>query len=204
MQYVYLLGLIIATIHDVLRDQLTTLSSSSNASLRHLISQMQPTVKLMIDGALVESKSKEWIDVINPATQDVVSRLPLATPEEFNTAVASAKAAFPSWRSTPVPHRARVMFKLQSLIRQHMDELAMSITTEQGKTLADARGDVFRGLGMFLSLLLSLSSFLYPHNFTNTHSSTTLSCRGCRILLRHRIRAHGRSGRKCCIRHRHV
>lgn len=108
---------------------------------------LQPTVKLMLDGALVDSKTKEWIDVVNPATQDVVSRLPLCTPSEFNAAVASAKAAFPKWAATPVPTRARVMFKLQELIHKHMDELAASITQEQGKTLADARGDVFRGLG---------------------------------------------------------
>ena len=85
--------------------------------------------------------------MVNPATQDVVSRLPLCTPEEFSAAVASAKAAFPKWRDTPVPQRARVMFKLQELIHAHMDDLAASITQEQGKTLADAKGDVFRGLG---------------------------------------------------------
>jgi malonate-semialdehyde dehydrogenase (acetylating)/methylmalonate-semialdehyde dehydrogenase len=106
----------------------------------------QTSVKLLIDGQFVESKTKDWIDVRNPATQEVVSRLPLCTAEEFNAAVASAKEAFPKWRSVPVPQRARVMFKLQELIQRHTDELARSITQEQGKTLADARGDVFRGL----------------------------------------------------------
>lgn len=105
-----------------------------------------PTVKLLVDGQFVESKTKEWVDVKNPATQEVVSRLPLTTESEFNAAVASAKQAFATWRTTPLPVRQRVMFKLADLIRQHTDELAASVTQEQGKTLADARGDVFRGL----------------------------------------------------------
>ncbi|KAG1657807.1 hypothetical protein FOA52_006583 [Chlamydomonas sp. UWO 241] len=109
-----------------------------------------PNVKLLIDGVLTESKATEWIDVKSPATQQVLSRVPLTTEAEFNAAVAAAKAAFPKWRATPFTTRARVMFKLQAslqeLIRAHTDELARSITTEQGKTLSDAQGDVFRGL----------------------------------------------------------
>lgn len=105
-----------------------------------------PTVKLLIDGAFVESTTTSWIPVKNPATQEVLSRLPEVTPAEFNAAVAAAKAAFPKWRATPVSARARVMFKFQELIRAHTDELAWSVTQEQGKTLADAQGDVFRGL----------------------------------------------------------
>lgn len=107
---------------------------------------LQPAVKLLIGGEFRESQSSSSVNVVNPATQEVVSRLPLCTPEEFEEAVQAAKAAYPQWRDTPVPVRARVMFKLQELIRRDMDALALSITTEQGKTLADARGDVFRGL----------------------------------------------------------
>lgn len=80
------------------------------------------------------------------ATQEVVSRVPETTPAEFQAAVDAAKAAFPAWRATAVPTRARVFLKLQQLIRENMEELAASVTREQGKTLADARGDVFRGL----------------------------------------------------------
>lgn len=90
------------------------------------------------------------MEVINPATQQVVSRCPQSTPDEFEAAVAAAKAAFPAWRNTPVPTRQRVMFKLAELVRAHKDELAAAITTEQGKTIADAHGDVFRGLGTCL------------------------------------------------------
>lgn len=82
--------------------------------------------------------------LMNQADQQVLSRLPLTTASEFNAAVKSAKDAFPTWRDTPLPTRLRVMFKFQQLIRENMDKLALSVTMEQGKTLSDAKGDVFR------------------------------------------------------------
>ncbi|XP_057787987.1 methylmalonate-semialdehyde dehydrogenase [acylating], mitochondrial isoform X1 [Salvia miltiorrhiza] len=100
----------------------------------------------LIGGRFVDSHSTDSIDVINPATQEVVSQVPLTTKEEFKSAVSAAKEAFPSWRNTPITTRQRVMLKLQELIRKNMDKLALNITTEQGKTLKDAQGDVFRGL----------------------------------------------------------
>ncbi|KAL6515364.1 Methylmalonate-semialdehyde dehydrogenase [acylating], mitochondrial [Orobanche hederae] len=100
----------------------------------------------LIGGSFVDSQSSNAIDVINPATQEVVSRVPLTTKEEFKSAVSSAREAFPSWRNTPITTRQRIMFKLQELIRKNMDKLALNITTEQGKTLKDSQGDVFRGL----------------------------------------------------------
>ncbi|CAN0184063.1 unnamed protein product, partial [Scytosiphon promiscuus] len=92
------------------------------------------------------SSSTDWIDLRSPATQELVCRVPRSTNTEMEAAVSSAQAAFLSWRDVPVQHRSRVMFKLQQLIRDRTEELAASITLEQGKTLADARGDVFRGL----------------------------------------------------------
>lgn len=100
-----------------------------------------------IGGRLVNSQSFASIDVINPATQQVVSQVPLTTNEEFRAAVFAAKRAFPQWRDTPITTRQRIMFKFQELIRRDIDKLAMSITTEHGKTLKDAHGDVLRGLG---------------------------------------------------------
>mmetsp|Transcript_25900 Transcript_25900/g.72529 ORF Transcript_25900/g.72529 Transcript_25900/m.72529 type:complete len:550 (-) Transcript_25900:161-1810(-) len=105
-----------------------------------------PNLKLLINGEFVESAATELVDVTDPATQNVVSRIPLTTKSEFNAAVQAAKEAFPAWRDTPVSVRQRVMFKLQHLIREHTDELAANVSLEQGKTLADAKGDVFRGL----------------------------------------------------------
>ena len=107
---------------------------------------LAPTVKLLINGQLVESQTTQWRDVINPATQEVLARVPFATPDEVNAAVANAKEAFKTWRKTPIGTRARIFLKLQQLIRENMKELAAILTAEQGKTLPDAEGDVFRGL----------------------------------------------------------
>ncbi|KAL5157130.1 Methylmalonate-semialdehyde dehydrogenase [acylating], mitochondrial [Glycine soja] len=105
-----------------------------------------PRVPNLIGGSFLDSKSLTFIDVINPATQEVVSQVPCTTDEEFKAAVSAAKKAFPSWRKTPITKRQRVMLKFQELIRRDMDKLALNVTTEQGKTLKDAQGDVFRGL----------------------------------------------------------
>jgi malonate-semialdehyde dehydrogenase (acetylating) / methylmalonate-semialdehyde dehydrogenase len=105
-----------------------------------------PTVKLLIGGEFVESSSTEWRDVVNPATQAVLARVPFATREEVDAAVESAKQAFVTWRKSPIGVRARIFLRLQHLIRENIGELAKVLTAEQGKTLADAEGDVFRGL----------------------------------------------------------
>ena len=105
-----------------------------------------PTVKLLIGGELMESSTSEWRDIINPATQEVLARVPFATEAEMNAAVASAKEAFKTWRKTPIGVRSRIFLKYQQLIRENMKELAAILTAEQGKTLPDAEGDVFRGL----------------------------------------------------------
>lgn len=103
-------------------------------------------VKQLINGEFVDSATQTWIDLTNPATQEVIAQVPQTTQEEINQAVAAAKEAFKTWRKTPISTRARIFLKYQELIRANMDELATLLTEEQGKTLADARGDVFRGL----------------------------------------------------------
>ena len=103
-------------------------------------------VQQLINGEFVDSKTSEWIDLTDPATQEVIAKVPQTTDDEINEAVAAAKEAFKTWRKTPITTRARIFLTYQALIREHMDELAELLTSEQGKTIADARGDVFRGL----------------------------------------------------------
>ena len=103
-------------------------------------------VKQLINGQFIDSNTSEWIDITDPATQEVIAKVPQTTDDEINQAVAAAKTAFQTWRKTPITTRARIFLKYQALIRDHMDELAEILTAEQGKTIADARGDVFRGL----------------------------------------------------------
>lgn len=105
-----------------------------------------PCIPHFIDGKPYQSRSTQWLDVTNPATQEVVAQVPLATPEEVELAVASAVRAFQSWRNTSLGARMRVMLRLQQLIREHTAQLAELITREHGKTLPDAEGEVARGL----------------------------------------------------------
>ena len=103
-------------------------------------------VQQLINGQFTQSNTDEWIDITDPATQEVIAKVPQTTNDEINQAVAAAQTAFETWRKTPITTRARIFLTYQSLIREHMDELAEILTAEQGKTIADARGDVFRGL----------------------------------------------------------
>ncbi|USE77401.1 CoA-acylating methylmalonate-semialdehyde dehydrogenase [Cupriavidus gilardii] len=105
-----------------------------------------PTVKLLINGEWVESAATEYRQVVNPATQQVLARVPLATRAEVDAAVGAAQRAFASWRHTPIGARLRIMLKYQALIREHSKRIAAILTAEQGKTLSDAEGDIFRGL----------------------------------------------------------
>lgn len=99
-----------------------------------------------IDNEFVTSNATEWIDLHDPATNNLVTRVPQSTDDELKAAVASAEKAFPAWRATSIIARQEIMFKFVSLIRRDWDRLAASITLEQGKTFADAKGDVLRGL----------------------------------------------------------
>lgn len=102
--------------------------------------------KLLINGKFVESKTKKWIDLHNPATQELVTRVPEATQEEMQAATDAASKAFQTWKETSISARIRIMFNLQQLITKNLDEIAHNIVQEQGKTFPDAKGDVFRGL----------------------------------------------------------
>ena len=117
------------------------------ALLRPLSTAAAPAaVPLLIDGKFVASRSQESVPVHDPATQRVIATTPIATQDEMRAAVEAARAAFPAWSATSVSNRARVFFKYQALLRKHEDELAALITLEHGKTIDDARGDLFRGL----------------------------------------------------------
>ena len=99
-----------------------------------------------IDNEFFHSSTSEFIDLHDPATNKLVTRVPQNTDEEMIRAVDSAEKAFSSWRNTSVLARQQIMFRFVALIREHWDRLAAVITLEQGKTVADARGDVLRGL----------------------------------------------------------
>ena len=99
-----------------------------------------------IDGKQVEGQSGRGGDVYNPATGEITAQTPLATTAEVEVAIASAEAAFPAWRDTPVGKRAQLMFAFRDKIVKHLDELAEILSSEHGKTLDDAKGEITRGL----------------------------------------------------------
>ncbi|CAB5333918.1 methylmalonate-semialdehyde dehydrogenase [Burkholderia multivorans] len=117
-----------------------------NANPTPRTGQDVPTVKLLIDGAFVESATNEWRDIVNPATQQVLARVPFATVAEVDAAVQAAHAAYATWKNTPIAARMRIMLKFQDLVRANQQRIAKTLTAEQGKTLPDAEGDIFRGL----------------------------------------------------------
>ena len=107
---------------------------------------MTATVSMLIDGEFCAGQGSEQIEVTNPASGEVIATCPVATDEEMNRAIESAKAAFATWKEVPTPERARVMFRYQALLKEHHDELATILAQETGKTFADAKGDVWRGI----------------------------------------------------------
>lgn len=103
-------------------------------------------VPLLIDGEFIPSTSAQLIDVTNPANNSVIAQVPCATEAELDAAIASAKQAFLTWREVPAPERARIMMRYQHLLKEHHDEIATILSSETGKTFADAKGDVWRGI----------------------------------------------------------
>lgn len=110
------------------------------------VAQESQVLKNWIGGQLRESASSETQDVLNPATGETLVRVPLSSAQDVEAAVAAAEAAFRTWSRTPVPRRARILFRYQQLLVEHWDELARLITQENGKTFKDAHGEVQRGI----------------------------------------------------------
>ncbi|HEC23365.1 MAG TPA: CoA-acylating methylmalonate-semialdehyde dehydrogenase [Chloroflexi bacterium] len=97
-----------------------------------------------IGGEWRESSASEYLDVVNPATAEVLGRVPLSPPEEVEQAAQAAAEAFVEWRRVPPVDRVQYLFKLKDLLEQHFDDLARTITMECGKTLDEARGEMRR------------------------------------------------------------
>ena len=103
-------------------------------------------IRHWIDNSPYDGAGERRGDVFNPATGLRRAQVVLASEADVDVGVASAKAAFPEWRDTPVTKRAKIMFKFRDLVEKHLDDLAKLLTAEHGKTLDDARGEVTRGL----------------------------------------------------------
>jgi malonate-semialdehyde dehydrogenase (acetylating)/methylmalonate-semialdehyde dehydrogenase len=103
-------------------------------------------VRNFLNGRWVDSQSAERIELRNPATGEVTGSVALDGQADVAAAVEAAGSAFPRWRSTPPGERIQYLFKLKQLLEDHFEEIARTITIENGKTLAESRGELRRGI----------------------------------------------------------
>ncbi|WP_315704186.1 MULTISPECIES: aldehyde dehydrogenase family protein [unclassified Bradyrhizobium] len=108
---------------------------------------------LLIDGRMVPGDL--IMPVLNPATEEVLAQCPRASKEQLDQAVAAANAAYPAWAATPIEERRRLIGKMADIVEANASELARILTSEQGKPLTDATGEVF-GMAAFFRYLSSL------------------------------------------------
>src|SRR3954469_8415348 len=101
-----------------------------------------------IGGRWTPASSHDELDVTNPATGEVLARVPLSSRSDLDAAVDAARAALPAWRSVSVIERARKLFMLRAELHARRGDLARSVTTEMGKTIGDARAEVGRMIEM--------------------------------------------------------
>ncbi|MGH9956789.1 MAG: aldehyde dehydrogenase family protein, partial [Pyrinomonadaceae bacterium] len=107
------------------------------------------TYRNFIGGKWVESASIRTASNINPAnTDDILGVVRQATREEAKQAVEAASAAFPSWRGTPPPTRGRIVARAARLMEEYKEELAQILTREEGKTIAESRGELQRSINV--------------------------------------------------------
>lgn len=103
------------------------------------------TIKALIDGEFIESKSTNFVEALSPLSGEILAKVPCMLESEIHKAVNSAHKAFLEWKDTPIMTRVRVMLEYQALLKEHLEELATILSIEQGKTLDDAKGDIVRG-----------------------------------------------------------
>ncbi len=109
-------------------------------------SSVVTSCKMLVDGQWVDSSATNFGDIHNPSTGELIARVPMGGAADVEKAVQSAQAAFAGWNDTPVVERARIMFKFKSLLEANYEEIARSITREHGKTIAESRASVMRGI----------------------------------------------------------
>ena len=102
----------------------------------------------LIDQQWIVPPTERFADVWNPSTGQRIARTPLCGPQVVDQAVQAARRAWPAWRETPAPDRARILFRFRALLDRHADEVAALVTREHGKTLAESRASVQRGVEM--------------------------------------------------------
>jgi malonate-semialdehyde dehydrogenase (acetylating)/methylmalonate-semialdehyde dehydrogenase len=110
------------------------------------MTQTPENIRNYVEGEWRNSSASDHLSVTNPATGELLGRVPLSSAGEVDSAVRAAAKAFPAWRQVPVGQRTDFLFKLRDLLKQNFDELSRTITIECGKTLAESRGEMLRAI----------------------------------------------------------
>ena len=105
-----------------------------------------PDLQNYVGGGWHRSSATEYVDVTNPATAEILARTPLSTNADVDAAVQAAADAFPAWRRTPPGERVQYLFQLKNLLDENIDEISRLITRENGKTFAEAKAEMRRGI----------------------------------------------------------
>jgi malonate-semialdehyde dehydrogenase (acetylating)/methylmalonate-semialdehyde dehydrogenase len=105
-----------------------------------------PELQNYVNGQWRRSSATEFVDVTNPATMEVLARTPISSAADVDAAVRAAADAFLAWRRTPPGERVQYLFKLKTLLEEHIDELAAITTRENGKTFGEAKAEMRRGI----------------------------------------------------------
>ena len=132
-------------------------------------------LKNYIDGEWIESLSEKSLEVRNPATTEVIARVPLSSAEEVEKAVQSAKNAFQEWRETTPYTRARYMFDLKILMEERFEDLAQIIVREHGKIIDEARGEVRRGIEN-VEVAVGVPSMMMGYNMEDVAQGIDETC----------------------------
>src|SRR3979490_2216276 len=119
------------------------MSFNTSPATRH--SSLSPC-PIFINGEWRNLSGVATSPVFNPSRGETIAEVPMGGAEMVDEAVESAAAAFPAWRETPPVERARVFFRYRQLVEENFDRICQSVTREHGKTLAEARGSVYRGI----------------------------------------------------------
>ena len=129
---------------------------------------MATQYKNLINGEMVETG--DWLDVVNPATEDVIGQVPACGADDLDRAVAAARAAFKTWKKTSFEERQAVCLAISGAIKENAEELYRLLTSEQGKPHEQARGEIFGAAGM-----AKAQSTLQLDEVVNEDSDTRLS-----------------------------
>src|SRR6185503_13083102 len=123
----------------------------ARASSNHHLQAMSydTDLQLFIDGSWRAGEDRDLFPVRNPATAETIAELPLATPADLDEALEAAKRAYPEWRATDVDKRAAILHRAAKLLKERAEDIGQMMTQEQGKALAEAKGEVLGSASLF-------------------------------------------------------